>query len=155
MRTDHDGGPAPVWNLPQRAAPPEPFAALESFAAVPARSTPPSSARAVDVRVATERVEHRDRLRELVREAALVALGAIRSVGSLDAPIDEARPHLRAAGVIARERGVRAEQVILLLKEVLRQQREPHGLSRGEIEVVLARTVTLCIKEYFAPLAES
>lgn len=60
------------------------------------------------------------------------------------------RPTSRPAPTAAHAHDLRAEQVILLLKEEWRALPESHFPSPAEGELLLARVVTLCILAYHA-----
>jgi len=64
---------------------------------------------------------------------------------------DALRDALRAMAHEARDRGLRAEQILVILKELwgaLPPVRSAPG--RGEQGTLLQRAVTLCINEYYA-----
>lgn len=64
---------------------------------------------------------------------------------------DELRDALRALSREARERGMRAEQILVVLKELwttVPQVRRTGG--REQEGALLQRAVTLCINEYYA-----
>lgn len=52
---------------------------------------------------------------------------------------------------VAHERGLRAEHLLLILKKSWRELPEARSLPRHDAGDVLARTITACIKEYYAP----
>ena len=88
----------------------------------------------------------------LVHQLADAALRrAARPVQSEDRVDDGVRELIRQACIIARDRGLRAEQVLLLLKELWRGLPEGLRLPRHEAGDVIARAVTVCIDEYYRP----
>ncbi len=63
---------------------------------------------------------------------------------------------MRAVCYTARLCGLRAEQLLIVLKEAWRRLPEVRGLDRCQSEEVLARVIQDCIDEYYAehpPLA--
>ena len=55
----------------------------------------------------------------------------------------------------ARANDVRAEALILLLKSTWWRLPEAHDARRHDAEITLAEVITLCIKEYYAPVSAS
>ena len=155
MRHERGDEQGLVWKMPERVPSARTSADLGPPGTSHSRSAPSAAPRLADVVPSAGPAAARDELRELIAEAARVTVHAIHASGWLDVSIDPARPRLRRAGVIARARDVRAERVILMLKEEWRKLPEPHGLSRNETDIVLARVVTLCIQEYFAAGVDS
>jgi hypothetical protein len=102
-------------------------------------------------RVAPDAADPRAPLRPLLRDAATRALVAVRSGASLDNAVGRARNDLRRACGLARDRGVRAEHLLLLMKEEFRVLSAPRLIARDEAEVVLTRLVTMCIITYYSP----
>jgi len=87
-------------------------------------------------------------LRRLTYDPLRRALCADGSGGPPDADV---RMLLRQLCDTAHERGVPAEQLLILLKEGWRELPEArHGL-RFDARDVLAHVITLCIDEYYAP----
>lgn len=90
-------------------------------------------------------------LAPLLLDAASRSLVAARSGASLDSAIGRARIGVHSACSIARDRRVRAEQVILLMKEGWRCASRAHALARDDAESMLARLVTMCVVSYYTP----
>ena len=99
---------------------------------------------------ASDAADPRAPIRSDLHDAATRTIVAVRSGASLDKAICQAREHVRAACVIARGRDVRAEQVVLLMKDVFRTLASPRFITRVDAEVMLARLVTLCILTYYS-----
>lgn len=95
-------------------------------------------------------IEHREavQLRELARSALRGALHAEARGGVPDADV---RRMLRRACDAARACNAHVEQVLILLKEAWRELPGARHGTHGEAQARLARMVTLCIKEYYAP----
>ena len=62
------------------------------------------------------------------------------------------RPILADACREARERGLYAEQLLVMLKSVWGELPKGGNLSRLECDAVLTRVITLCIDEYYRPV---
>lgn len=60
------------------------------------------------------------------------------------------RDALRKLGAAARENGLRAEHVLIMVKKAWREMPEVHRLPRSDAEDALERVITLCIEEFFA-----
>lgn len=95
-------------------------------------------------------IEVRALLQPSLRNAATHTLMAMHEGASLEHAVGTAREDLCCACAIARAHDVRAEQVIVLLKEEWRALPESHVHSPAEGELVLARVVTICILAYYA-----
>lgn len=88
-------------------------------------------------------------LRPLVDDVLRTAVAAARA-GRHAAVIADRDPmgELCAA---ARAEGVRAETLILAIKDRWRRLPDSHGANRLDGEVTLAAVITRCIKEYYGP----
>ena len=84
------------------------------------------------------------------------------AIGSLEAALQKylvgepegaaLQPTLREISAEARERGIHAEQMIVLLKDLWFQLPEIRSAAPGDQQPeMLQRAVTLCIREYYAP----
>ncbi len=94
-------------------------------------------------------------LRELAHGALRRAAHAARAARVEDAVDADARELVRRTCNTARERGLRAEQLLLVLKEAWRELPEAQRIPRYNSLEVLARVITVCIHEYYArPLAQ-
>lgn len=102
-------------------------------------------------RAAPDVSDPRALLRPLLRDAATRTLVALRSGASLDSAMGRAWNDLRSACGLARDRGLRAEQVLLLMKEEFRLLSAPRLIACDEAELVLERLVTMCILTYYTP----
>ena len=95
---------------------------------------------------------HATDLHELARGAVCAALYTDGRRRTLD---DELRPILRRTCDAAREQDTLVERLLILLKDAWREQ--PVGWPKRHIdsEDTLARLITLCIEEYYAPIRRS
>ena len=85
-----------------------------------------------------------------LRELADVALRRAARVAQLEEKADLVVHELIGRTCsLARERGVRVEQVVLLLKEAWRELPEARRLPRHDASDMLARTITVCIRSYY------
>lgn len=66
-----------------------------------------------------------------------------------DAPKGDLRIALRAACDQARNDGLRAEELLLVLKDAWRDLPDRRALPRIDTDAALARVVTACIDEYY------
>ena len=89
-------------------------------------------------------------LRPLVDDVLRAAVAAARADGPRAAGISDRDPmgELCAA---ARANEVRAETLILALKDGWRRLPDSHGSSRLDGEITLAAVITRCIREYYGP----
>jgi hypothetical protein len=89
----------------------------------------------------------------VLREQLLGVLGlALRSAdGRGGAPDPELRRAIQRSGESARESGLRAEQLIILLKEAWHELPEARRAPHRGADDVLARVITLCIDQYYQP----
>ncbi len=86
-----------------------------------------------------------------LRELADVALRRVARVAQLEEKVDVGTQELIGhTCTVARERGVRVEQVVLLLKEAWRELPEARGLPRHDASDMLAQTITVCIRAYYS-----
>lgn len=90
-------------------------------------------------------------LREMIGAASQSAIRALRS-GGADEGREAPRAAFRDSCALARARGVRAEQLILMIRDGWHRLPELRGVSRVDADVTRARVVTLCIQEYYEPL---
>ena len=60
------------------------------------------------------------------------------------------REALRQACDTAHERGLHAEQLLILVKEAWHELPATRRATRDEAERLLARVITLCVEEYYA-----
>jgi hypothetical protein len=72
--------------------------------------------------------------------------------GSTRAAEDGWRASARVMGHDARARGVRVEELLISLKRSWSSVAGIDRLPRDESSRLLARVVTLCVEEYYAPL---
>jgi len=86
-------------------------------------------------------------LRDLADEALRRACGAARLGDVVD---EETRELMRRSCDVAHERGLQAEQLLLLLKQAWRELPEAQRLPHHEAGDGLARVITVCIHEYYA-----
>jgi hypothetical protein len=100
--------------------------------------------------VSVDVVSPRVHLQALTRGALHCALLVVRNAGSSNR---EVRELLARACDTARENGLRAEHLLLVLKESWRELPEMRCLNRSEAEDALSRTITLCIEEYYTIIA--
>jgi hypothetical protein len=86
-----------------------------------------------------------------LREQLLGALSLALRVGdgSEGARDGGLRRLIQRASQSARERGLRAEQLLILLKETWRELPEVRHVPFQDADDMLARVVTLCIEEYY------
>ena len=89
-------------------------------------------------------------LRELARGAVCAALHSDGRGRRLD---EEVRPILRRTCDVAREHDTMVERVLILLKDVWREQPEARPKRYSDAEDTLARVITLCIEEYYGSRA--
>ncbi|HEX2780078.1 MAG TPA: hypothetical protein VHM30_11290 [Gemmatimonadaceae bacterium] len=89
-------------------------------------------------------------LRELIQHALSAALrGTVPSDGT-DGPFDDqTRELLRSASVHARADGLRAEQLLLVVKAAWVELPEARRAPRDTADATLARVITRCIDEYY------
>lgn len=91
-----------------------------------------------------------------VREAHLreLADGVLRRAARAPRPEVGTDPRvrelMRQVCDVAHERGLRAEQLILFLKDAWWKLPDVRRLPRHDTGEMLARTITVCIEEYFA-----
>lgn len=113
------------------------------------REAPPSIVRP-NVMTSLEVVSGTPRLRELA--AAAMACAARQAPGRADVPpAGELRAILRRTCDAARAEGLRAEQLLLVLKAEWRRL-PPELLAWRDADADrLARAITFCIAEYYAP----
>lgn len=81
------------------------------------------------------------------------AIAARRSGTRLS--IDNMWQYVRPVCDTAREDGLRAEQLLILVKQAWDQLVENHELDRSDSDVALSEVVTLCIKEFYRTGQES
>lgn len=86
-------------------------------------------------------------LRELIRTALLYAL---RSTQDWKAPDGELQRIVRGVCAAATQDGLRAEQIVIIVKDSWRDLAAAREMLRGDGEPVLAHVITLCIEEYYA-----
>ena len=89
-------------------------------------------------------------LRPLVDDVLRAAVAATR-VGSPRAAMIADRDPMRELCAAARANEVRAETLILAIKDGWRRLPDSNGWSRLDAEVMLAGLITGCIKEYYGP----
>lgn len=89
-------------------------------------------------------------LRALVDEILRPAFAALRG-GMPYAAARVDRGPMRALCAAARARDMRAEALILAIKDSWRRVPECYGENRMEAEIALARVITSCIGEYYEP----
>lgn len=63
----------------------------------------------------------------------------------------ELRDALHRACAVTRDSGLHVEDLLVLLKEVWRELPEARRAPRQEADELLARVISLCINEYYAP----
>jgi len=90
----------------------------------------------------------RVRLRVL-RDGTL--LSALRSAARDDGSDHEIRTAIQSTCAAARETGVAAEQLLIVLKECWRELPEAQRLLRRDADKTRDRLVTMCIDAYYAP----
>lgn len=96
----------------------------------------------------TNGVAPRDtRLLELAHGALRRATQAVRAEGTVDA---EVRLLIRGVCDVAHERGLVAEQLVVVLKDAWWELPEKRRLPRQDASAVLAHAITLCIHEFYA-----
>jgi hypothetical protein len=88
-------------------------------------------------------------LHEQLRGALRLALDDADRGG--DASMGELRTTIRRACQSARESGLRAEQLLIIVKEVWRELPEARHVPHSDADDVLARVITLCVNEYYTP----
>ena len=89
-------------------------------------------------------------LRSLVDDVLREAVAAER--GSVPyAPEMTIRDPMRELCAAARANDVRAETLILTIKDAWRRFPESRGANRLDSEVMLATVITRCIREYYGP----
>ncbi len=89
-------------------------------------------------------------LRDLMDAMLYRACGAVPAHDP-EGPTDgELRVLLRRVCDTARAHGLRAEHLVLLLKERWRELPEARRIPRQDAGDVLARVITACIREYYA-----
>ena len=86
------------------------------------------------------------RLHPLASVALLLALNAQRTEGDVDSDV---RALLVRACNEARAQGIRAEQLLVVLKHVWYDLPEIRHAPRHDGSSVLARVITICIHEYY------
>lgn len=91
-------------------------------------------------------------LRALTRAAMRAALRADRRGAGLDGEVLQL---LQLTCDSARMNGTFVERVLILLKEAWREQPEGRPRRYSDAEDTLARVITLCIEEYYAPSRSS
>ncbi|MBV9111025.1 MAG: hypothetical protein JO306_16585 [Gemmatimonadetes bacterium] len=91
-------------------------------------------------------------LRVLTRAAVRATLRAERRGVGLDGEVLQL---LRLACDIARINDTFVERVLILLKEAWREHPEARPRCYADAEDTLARVITLCIEEYYAPFRSS
>jgi hypothetical protein len=91
-------------------------------------------------------------LRKLARGAVHAALYPDRQGLGQDG---EAREILRLICDVARAQDTLVERVLVVLKEAWREQPEARRRRHFDAEDTLARVITLCIEEYYAPSRSS
>lgn len=79
-----------------------------------------------------------------------VLRSAVRSARHVDAPDGELRKLLGRACRVARDHGIHAEQLIVMLKAGWRELPEACQMPRDDADAVLGRVITLCVGEYYA-----
>ena len=89
-------------------------------------------------------------LRPLVDDVLRAAVATSHTDGRRAAVIADRDP-MRELCAAARASDVRAETLILAIKESWRRLPESHGASRLDGEVTLATVITRCIREYYGP----
>lgn len=87
-------------------------------------------------------------IRELLRATLRTALRLDAHGGARDG---EVRRMLQQGCDAARSRNVRAEQVLILLKETWNELPEARPAPHFDTGPTLTRVISLCIKEYYAP----
>jgi hypothetical protein len=80
-----------------------------------------------------------------------VLLSALRWAAQDDGSDREIRTAIQSTCATAREAGVTAEQLLIVLKECWRKLPEAQRLLRRDADETRARLVTMCIDEYYAP----
>jgi hypothetical protein len=88
-------------------------------------------------------------LRPLVDDVLRTAVAVMRE-GVARATIADLDP-MRELCAAARARDVRAETLILALKDAWRRLPDTHGANRLEADAMLATVITRCIREYYGP----
>lgn len=91
-------------------------------------------------------------IRDLLRATLRAALRSDAHGGARDG---ELRRLLRQGCDAARARDVRAEQVLILLKETWHELPEARPGPYFDLGPTLTHVISLCIKEYYAPRASS
>ena len=89
-------------------------------------------------------------LRALVDDVLRAAFAAMHAGGSHAAGIADRDP-MRELCAAARASEVRAETLILAIKDGWRRLPQAHGSNRLDAEVTLAEVITRCIREYYGP----
>lgn len=89
-------------------------------------------------------------LRALVDDVLRAAFAESRA-GSLRAAAIADRDPMRELCAAARANDVRAESLILAIKDSWRRLPDSHGSNRLDAEVTLAAVITGCIREYYGP----
>jgi hypothetical protein len=94
-------------------------------------------------------------LRELILQTLRITIHRSREQGSADGSGKEVLAMKREFCATERADDLRVEALILLLTATWWRLPEVHGVTRLDAEITLAELITLCIKEYFAPLSTS
>ena len=107
---------------------------------------PPGSSSELSTTHASEHLH----LREMIAAASRSAARSLRS-GDAAEVRDGPRMAFRECCALARTRGVRVEQLILMIRDGWYRLPELRGVPRLDADVTRARVVTLCIEEYYEP----
>jgi hypothetical protein len=89
-------------------------------------------------------------LQALVDDVLRTAVAAARD-GSLRGTLVADSDPMSELCAAARANDVRAETLLLAIKDRWRRLPESHGPGRLDAEVTLAAVITRCIREYYAP----
>jgi hypothetical protein len=90
-------------------------------------------------------------LRALVDDVLRAAVADARDDDARVARMADRRDPMGELCATARARDVRAETLILAIKDSWRRLPESYGPSRLDAEVRLATVITRCIREYYGP----
>lgn len=88
-------------------------------------------------------------LRDSMYEALHSAARALRRDGTDGQPDERARRALESVCALARRDEIRAEQLLILLKDAWRRLPEVQSAARMDADVTLACVVTHCIEEFY------
>ena len=89
-------------------------------------------------------------LQALVDDVLRSAVAAAAHGGRYPTAWEDGEP-MRELCAAARANDVRAETLLLAIKDRWRRLPQSHGASRMDGEITLAAVITRCIKEYYGP----